>query len=179
MGHPQAVARLRPCDASFVTALAQISANGATYAVRRATRGDVAAIVDLIASDQIGSPRDGGDLAPYERAFDAIDADPAQLLVVVTDAAGAVVATLQLTAIPGIARGGATRGQIEAVRVREDLRSQGIGGALIAWAVDEARRRGCGLVQLTSNKARADAHRFYGRLGFTATHEGFKLRVAD
>jgi GNAT superfamily N-acetyltransferase len=157
--------------------LANLSADGATYALRRATRTDVRAIVDLIAADQIGATRDGGDLEPYERAFAAIDADPAQLLVVVTDGAYAVVGTLQLTFIPGLARCGGVRAQIEAVRVREDLRGRGLGGALFAWAIEEARRRGCALVQLTSDKRREEAHRFYGRLGFDATHEGFKLRL--
>jgi len=137
----------------------------------------VRAIVDLIAADQIGATRDGGDLAPYERAFAAIDADPAQLLVVVTDAADAVVGTLQLTFIPGLARRGGVRAQLEAVRVRTDLRGRGLGGALFAWAIEEARRRGCALVQLTSDKRREEAHRFYGRLGFDATHEGFKRRL--
>ena len=140
---------------------------------------DVPAIVALIAADQIGATRDGGDLAPYDRAFAAIDADPAQLLVVVTDAAGAVAGTLQLTFIPGLARRGGLRAQIEAVRVREDLRGGGVGHALFAWAIDEARRRDCVLVQLTSDKRRTEAHRFYGRLGFTASHDGFKLRLAD
>ena len=96
-----------------------------------------------------------------------------------TDAAGAVGGTLQLTFIPGLARRGGLRAQIEAVRVREDLRGGGVGHALFAWAIDEARRRGCVLVQLTSDKRRAEAHRFYGRLGFTASHDGFKLRLAD
>jgi GNAT superfamily N-acetyltransferase len=157
--------------------LAEISAGGEVYGVRRATRADVGAIVELIAADQIGATRDGGDLAPYERAFDAIDADGAQLLVVVTDATDAVVGTLQLTFIPGLARRGGLRAQIEAVRVRSDLRGRGLGHALCAWAIDEARRRGCALVQLTSDKRRDEAHRFYGRLGFDATHEGFKLRL--
>jgi ribosomal protein S18 acetylase RimI-like enzyme len=155
----------------------QISAGGATYTVRRATREDVPAIVDLIAADQIGATRDGGDLAPYERAFATIDEDGAQLLVTVTDATDAVIGTMQLTFIPGLARRGGVRAQIEAVRVREDLRSRGIGNALIGWAIDEARARGCALVQLTTDKRRDDAHRFYDRLGFDATHEGFKLRL--
>jgi GNAT superfamily N-acetyltransferase len=158
-----------------VASLARISAGGAPYAVRRATRADVGAIVELIAADQIGATRDGGDLTPYERAFAAID--PAQLVVVVTDDACAVVGTLQLTVIPGLARRGAARAQIEAVRVREDLRGQGLGHALMEWAIGEARRRGCALVQLTSDKRRGEAHRFYGRLGFAASHEGFKLRL--
>ena len=157
--------------------MTELTAGGASYAVRRATREDVAAIVALIAADQIGATRDGGDLAPYERAFAAIDADPAQLLTVVTDADGAVAGTLQLTFIPGLARRGALRAQIEAVRVRADLRGRGLGGALLAWAIEQARARGCALVQLTSDKRRADAHRLYGRLGFSASHEGFKLRL--
>jgi GNAT superfamily N-acetyltransferase len=157
--------------------LCRISAAGGEYSVRRATPGDVAAIVDLIAADQIGERRDGGELAPYHAAFAALDADPAQLLVVVTDGPGAVVGTLQLTFIPGLARRGALRGQIEAVRVHHALRGQGIGGELIAWAIQEARRRGCALIQLTSDKRRPDAHRFYGRLGFVASHDGFKLRA--
>jgi len=157
----------------------RISAGGTTYEVRRAARADVPAIVALLAADQIGASRDGGaDLAPYERAFAAIDADPAQVLAVVTaPAGGAVVATLQLTVIPGLARRGSLRGQIEAVRVHEDLRGHGLGEALMTWAIDEARRRGCTLIQLTSDKRREDARRFYERLGFTASHEGFKLRV--
>ena len=156
-------------------ALGRITAGHVDYDVRRATRQDVAAIVALIAADQIGATRDGGDLAAYERAFAVIDTDPAQRLVVVSDATGSAVATLQLTFIPGLARRGALRAQIEAVRVRENLRGQGIGSALIAWAIDEARREGCALVQLTSDKRRNEAHGFYGRLGFVASHEGFKL----
>jgi GNAT superfamily N-acetyltransferase len=157
---------------------AQISADGQTYDVRRAVEADVPAIVDLIAADQIGATRDGSvDLEPYTRAFATIDADPAQLLVVATERAGGVVATLQLTVIPGLARRGSLRGQLEAVRVRDDLRGRGLGQALVTWAIDEARRRGCTLIQLTSDKRREDAIRFYARLGFTASHEGLKLRV--
>ncbi len=160
-------------------ALARITAAGSTYVVRRATRADLPAIVELIASDQIGHTRDGGDLAAYERAFAAINADTAQLLVAVVDSAGAVVGTLQLTFIPGLARRGALRAQIEAVRVDRNLRGRGLGRQLIAWAVQQARLRGCALVQLTSDKRRMEAHRFYGRLGFVASHEGFKLRLTE
>lgn len=157
--------------------LAYLDRAGDRYAIRRAISRDVAAIVDLIAADQIGQDRDGGDLGPYMQAFAAIDADPAQLLVVVADPAGAAVATLQLSFIPGLARHGALRAQIEAVRVTQRLRGRGIGAALLEWAIAEASRRGCGLVQLTSDKRRVDAHRLYGRLGFTASHDGFKLRL--
>lgn len=160
-----------------MTELGRIDAREGAYVIRRAAAEDVPAIVALIAADQLGRERDGGDLAPYRDAFAAIDADPAQLLAVVTDQAGAIVATLQLTVIPGLARRGALRAQIEAVRVEERLRGQGIGSALLAWAIEEATRRGCALVQLTSDKRRPGAHRLYGRLGFAASHEGFKLRL--
>ncbi|WP_277308989.1 GNAT family N-acetyltransferase [Spongiactinospora sp. TRM90649] len=146
--------------------------------LRRAVPGDVEPIVALLAADQLGATRDGGDLAPYERAFQAIDADPAHLLAVVEGPGGQVAGTMQLTFLPGLARRGALRAQIEAVRVHEDHRGGGHGGAMISWAIDEARRRGCALVQLTSDRQRDDAHRFYTRMGFAATHEGFKLALA-
>ena len=146
--------------------------------LREAVLDDVPSLVELLAADQLGSAREGADsvegLAPYVRAFEALDADPAHLLVV-ADANGRVVATMQLSFIPGLARRGALRAQIEAVRVHADRRGSGLGGAMVTWAIDEARRRGCAMVQLTSDKQRSDAHRFYSTLGFKATHEGFKL----
>ncbi|MEW2501337.1 GNAT family N-acetyltransferase [Amycolatopsis sp. NPDC047767] len=145
--------------------------------VRKARRDDVEAIVRMLVDDQLGATRDSADdLEPYLRAFDAIDADPQQLLVVATSN-DEPVATLQLTIIPGLARHGALRGQIEAVRVRSDHRSAGVGGDLVQWAIDESRRRGCALVQLTSDTSRIAAHRFYERLGFVASHTGFKLHL--
>jgi ribosomal protein S18 acetylase RimI-like enzyme len=148
--------------------------------LRRARADDIPAIVALIAADQLGATRDGvrtaEDLAAYTRAFAVIDADPAHLLVAAEDGSG-VVATMQLSFLPGLARRGALRAQIEAVRVGEAYRSQGLGAAMITWAIGEARRRGCALVQLTSDKSRTAAHRFYERLGFTATHEGMKLAL--
>jgi GNAT superfamily N-acetyltransferase len=161
-----------------VTELGRIEVGGNSYLIRRASRDDVEAIVELIAADQIGHERDGGALEPYREAFARIDSDPAQLLVVVTDVGGDVVGTLQLTTIPGLARRGALRAQIEAVRVAERLRGQGVGGEMLGWAIVEAGRRGCDLVQLTSDKRRADAHRLYSRLGFVDSHEGFKLKLA-
>jgi GNAT superfamily N-acetyltransferase len=163
-----------------MSSLGVLDTTSGTVRLREAVADDVPRLVELLAADQLGSARDGADdvdgLAPYLRAFEAIDADPAHVLVV-ADADGRVVATMQLSFIPGLARRGALRAQIEAVRVHAGLRGSGIGGAMIAWAIDEARRRGCALVQLTSDKQRADAHRFYSRLGFTASHEGFKLTL--
>lgn len=150
----------------------------AKYQVRRASSDDLAEIVGLLIDDELGSGRESAaDLTPYREAFAAIDADPAQLLVAVKDSAGLVVGTLQLTFIPGLARQGALRAQIEAVRVRSAERSRGLGAALFEWALDESRRRGCSLVQLTTDKLRSDAHRFYDRLGFTASHEGYKMTL--
>lgn len=160
-----------------MTELGRIEVDGGSLAIRRATADDVGPIVDLLAADQIGRDRDGGDLAPYRAALERIDRDPAQLLVVLVDAEGIVVGTLQLTVIPGLARRGALRAQIEAVRVAERLRGRGVGGQMLSWAIEEAGRRGCTLVQLTSDKRRAGAHRLYDRLGFTASHEGFKLQL--
>ncbi len=147
------------------------------YTIRRARRDDIGAIVRMLADDQLGATRDNPeDLDPYLRAFEQIDADPNQLLVVVTSD-DEPVGTLQLTIIPGLARRGALRGQIEAVRIHADHRGSGLGAELMRWAIEESRRRGCALVQLTSDVSRTDAHRFYERLGFLPTHTGFKLKL--
>jgi GNAT superfamily N-acetyltransferase len=146
--------------------------------IRRATATDVAGIVAMIADDQLGATREStDDLTPYLRAFDQIDADPNQLLMV-AERNDELVGTMQLTIIPGLSRKGSTRGLIEAVRVAAPARGSGLGATLIEWAINEARTRGCTLVQLTSDKSRTDAHRFYTRLGFANTHEGFKLKLS-
>jgi len=135
----------------------------------------VPAIVAMLADDALGATRESpDDLTPYRKAFQDIDADPNQFLAV-ADRDGEVVGTLQLTYLPGLSRKGGTRAQIEAVRVRATERGTGLGSQLITWAVDQARQRGCILVQLTTDTARTDAHRFYEQLGFTASHLGFKL----
>ncbi len=135
--------------------------------LRRATAADLPAIVGLLADDPISRSRgDAGgseNLPALEKAFAAIDSDPAQQLLVVAGPSGDLVATMQLTVIPGLARAGASRLQIEAVRVRTDMRARGIGGAMIGWALDAAPALGAGLVQLTSDAARVDAHRFTKR----------------
>ncbi|SDX26173.1 Ribosomal protein S18 acetylase RimI [Arthrobacter sp. cf158] len=146
-----------------------------TFSLRRARKGDLPRILALLADDQLGAARENADdLAPYERAFDAIDGDPAHLLVV-GELDGNVVATFQLSYIPGLSRKGSWRMQIEAVRVSRVLRGQGVGALMIEWAIGQARDRGCSLVQLTTDKSRTSAHRFYERLGFVASHEGMKL----
>jgi GNAT superfamily N-acetyltransferase len=144
--------------------------------LRRATAGDLPAVVALLTDDPLGATRESADLAPYETAFAAVDADPAHLLVVADDG-GDVVGTLQLTFVPGLSRGGALRAQVESVRVAATARGRGLGEAMLRWCADEARRRGAALVQLTTDKRRTDAHRFYERLGFVASHEGFKLEL--
>ncbi|MHA6760115.1 GNAT family N-acetyltransferase [Streptacidiphilus sp. PAMC 29251] len=142
---------------------------------RRAGSDDLPAIVALLADDALGATRETpGDLTPYRAAFARIAADPQQRLLV-AERDGEVVGTLQLTLIPGLSLQGATRAQIEAVRVRADERGSGLGTRLIEHAVEESRRLGAALVQLTSNAGRTDAHRFYKRLGFTGSHLGYKL----
>jgi GNAT superfamily N-acetyltransferase len=143
---------------------------------RDARRDEVPQIVELIAADPIAASREAPASGGYWTAFDAIAADPRNRIIV-ADVDGQVAGTLQLTLIPGLSRGGMVRAQIEAVRVAPGERGQGLGHAMVAWAVEEARRAGCGLVQLTSDKRRSDAIRFYRSLGFEDTHEGFKASL--
>src|SRR4051812_21009344 len=143
--------------------------------LRRAGPEDVEAIVALLAADPLAATRERPeDPEPYRRAFAAVDADPGQLLLA-ADAAGEGVGTLQLSFIPGLSRRGMLRAQIEAVRVRDDHRGGGLGTAMLEWAIAEAGRRGCGLVQLTTDRTRPEALRVYERLGFVASHVGLKL----
>ncbi|MEU4034160.1 GNAT family N-acetyltransferase [Streptomyces collinus] len=143
--------------------------------IRRATAADVPAIVGMLADDPLGAQRESpDDMTPYRAALERLEADPNQHLVVAVRE-GRVVGTLQLTVVPGLSRKGATRSIIEGVRVHADERGSGLGTRLIEWAVEESRHLECQLVQLTSDSSRTDAHRFYERLGFTASHVGFKL----
>lgn len=145
--------------------------------IRPATRDDVAAIVAMLADDQLGATReDVLDTQAYAAAYDRVSADPGQHLVV-AERDGKVVGTLQLSIIPGLSRRGATRSILEGVRVHKDERGSGLGTELVTWAVEESRRLGCSLVQLTSDASRSDARRFYERLGFVASHVGFKLQL--
>ncbi|MFI6245102.1 GNAT family N-acetyltransferase [Streptomyces sp. NPDC051016] len=145
--------------------------------IRAAVAEDIPAIVGMLADDPLGARRESpDDLAPYLSALERLSADPHQRLVVAVRE-GRVVGTLQLSIIPGLSRRGATRSIIEAVRIHADERGGGLGTRFIEWAIDASRREGCQLVQLTSDQSRTDAHRFYERLGFTASHVGFKLEI--
>ncbi|MET8528752.1 GNAT family N-acetyltransferase [Micromonospora sp. NPDC005172] len=142
---------------------------------REAVRADLPAVIALLADDVLGKARDFTQVdEAYERAFADISADPRNVLIV-AEQAGELVGCLQVTYIPGLGRHGAERVLVESVRVRSDRRGQGLGRELMAWAIDQARQRGCALVQLTTDKSRTDAHRFYLSLGFVASHEGMKL----
>jgi GNAT superfamily N-acetyltransferase len=143
---------------------------------RNAALDDLPEIMALLADDDIARAR-GGSFAPLESAFAEIDADPRNELIVAVADDGTLVGTCQLTFIPGLSRGGAERMTIEAVRVRSDRRGAGLGRQLMAYALERARARGCALAQLTTDKRRADAHRFYESLGFVASHEGMKLAL--
>jgi GNAT superfamily N-acetyltransferase len=144
---------------------------------RRARREDIPAIVAMLADDPLGAQRESpGNLSPYEAAFAAIDGNPDQLLVI-AERDGEVVGTAQVTFMASLSHRGMWRADIEAVRVRSDQRGGGLGSALITRCVEAARERGCGMVQLTSNASRTDAHRFYTRLGFAQSHLGFKLAL--
>ncbi|GAB2859567.1 GNAT family N-acetyltransferase [Nocardioides pacificus] len=154
-----------------------LSVAGATYAVARASREDLAEIVALLRDDHLGGTRELDELAPYETAFAAIDGDDQHLLVVVRDQDGTAVATIQLTVLPCLARGASTRLQIEAVRIAASARGAGLGTALFTWAHDWGRGRGAVLAQLTTDRTRVDAQRFYRRLGYVSSHEGLKLAL--
>ena len=135
------------------------------------------ALVAMLADDPLGQGREGADLAPYLAAFDEIAANPMHQLIV-GELDGRIVATCQLTILSGLSRQGAKRALVEAVRVAADLRSQGIGEALMAECEARARVAGAGVLQLTTDKSRLRAHAFYDRLGFSASHIGYKKPLA-
>ncbi|MFI7006090.1 GNAT family N-acetyltransferase [Streptomyces sp. NPDC050145] len=146
------------------------------HALRPATRADLPVVLALLADeDRVVDPATVVVTEAYERAFAAIDADPRNEMLVLVEPGGTVVGCLQATYIPGLGKGGAERALIEAVRIRADRRGSGLGRALMSRAIERARERGCALVQLTSNKQRTEAHRFYAGLGFARSHDGFKL----
>lgn len=149
----------------------------APLSLRDARRDEVPAIVAMLADDMLGGARERlDDQRPYYEAFEAIARDPNNRLLV-AEVDGAIAGCLQLTFIPGLSRGAAWRAQIESVRVAAAARGGGFGRRMIEAAIDLARERDCTVVQLTSDKRRSDALRFYEALGFTATHEGMKLML--
>ncbi len=153
--------------------------------LRPATRADLPAVIALLADeDTVVDPAAVAVTEVHERAFAAIEADPRNEILVLVEGAGqgdggamGVVGCLQATYIPGLGRGCVERALIEAVRIRADRRGEGLGRILMQRAAERARTRGCGLIQLTSDKRREDAHRFYVALGFADSHEGFKLAL--
>ncbi len=156
-----------------------VSARDTALVLRAAVPDDVPALASLLADDTVSRSR--GDSARHGDAYaDALTVlqSTENNVQLVAERGGAVIATFQLTVIPGLARGGATRMQIETARVSSAERSHGVGSALMRWVVDVAApATGSTLVQLTSDLARVDAHRFYERLGFTRSHAGFKLAL--
>lgn len=144
---------------------------------REANEEDLPRIVAMLADDPLGAQRESpDDLTPYERALAIISADP-RLMQIVCERDGAIVGTMQLSITPGLSRKGMSRMNIEGVRVSSAARSGGIGKEMITWAIQHAREQGCGLVELTTDKSRTDAHRFYDRLGFEQSHLGYKLKL--
>jgi len=146
---------------------------------RDATAADLPAIVAMLADDPLGARREDPSepLDPvYLAAFHAMVAEPNQHLIV-AEADGAIVGTFQLSFIPGLSSRGAWRAQVEGVRVRSDRRGAGVGAAMMREAAEMARTKGCRTLQLTTDKSRRDAHRFYERLGYKGSHEGYKLTL--
>lgn len=156
------------------------TARGEEFRIRRATGRDVPAVVRLLADDMLGRDREGDTtpsaLAPYDAAFALIDRNPNAFLGVVCDTAdpSTILGTFQLDLLPGLSRGGTTRLQMEAVRIASTLTGSGVGSAVFDWIHDYGRRHGATLVQLTTDEQRSDAHRFYEKLGYLASHEGMK-----
>jgi GNAT superfamily N-acetyltransferase len=145
---------------------------------RKAAAADLTDIVEMLANDPLGALRE--DLQhpeKYEQAFDIISRDDNQELMVAENEDGEIIGTFQLTYIQYLTHQGSIRVQIESVRVRDDQRGKGIGEKMFQWAINRAKEKGAHLVQLTSDKKRPDAIRFYEKLGFVASHEGFKLHL--
>lgn len=153
--------------------------NSTDIEFRRAKEADLPAIIALLADGSLAKGRDDASLpldASYGEAFKIIEQDNNNFLLVGEQGKN-VVACLQISFIPGLTYRGGWRAQIEGVRVAGAMRGRGIGQALLTEALDIARKRGCGLVQLMAHKQRHNAHRFYESLGFSSQHEGFRLEL--
>lgn len=149
--------------------------------IRKAVRDDVPEIVRLFQEGRINVKQENNAYEIIQGYYDALDAinNDANNLLIIAEIEGRTVGTLQITYVTNMSYGGAKRAYIEGVHVDKSLRSQGIGQYMMEWAISQAKERGCRFVQLTSHKHRKDAHRFYERVGFTATHEGFKLDLGS
>lgn len=144
--------------------------------MRPATAADLPAIVALLADDMLGAGREDARLPldpAYLAAFTAIAEDPNQILAV-AEAEGAILGCLQLSFLPGLSRRGAWRAQLESLRVAAAARGSGLGRRMLGWAEETARARGCGLIQLTSDRSRPEAQRFYAAAGYEPSHIGYK-----
>ncbi len=146
---------------------------------RQAYENDITALVQLLADDELGAEREDTTIPlnpKYLAAFTQIANDPNnELTVVETD--GEIIGMMQLTFIPYLTHKGTWRCLIEGVRIAETHRGKGLGGEIFTWAINRAKEKGCSIVQLTSDKQRPEAIRFYESLGFKSTHEGFKLKI--
>lgn len=156
-----------------------ISSRSMDHTIRTATRADLPAVIGLLVDDVLGAGRDTltADLDPaYEAAFTAIERDPNQKIVVM-ESGGRIIGCMQVSYLPGLSRRGMWRGQIESVRITRELRGQGLGRTFFLWAIEDCRQRGCGLIQLSTDASRTEAHRFYLALGFEPSHVGMKLKL--
>ena len=148
---------------------------------RRAKLEDLEDIIAMLANDKLGQLREDFQIplpSKYIEAFKHIDSDPNQELTIIEDEENEIIGTLQLTFIPYLTYQGGVRAQIEAVRIKEDYRGQGLGEQLFRWAINRAEEKGAHLLQLTTDKKRPEAIKFYEKLGFKATHEGMKLHFS-
>lgn len=148
--------------------------------IRTANLNDLNAIVQLLADDELGAQREKYERplpVCYIKAFEAIEKDPYQELMVAENENGEIVGTMQLSFIQYLTYQGGIRTQVEAVRVRKDQRGSGLGTQLFKWAIERAKEKGAHVVQLTTDKKRPKALRFYEGLGFTASHHGMKLHL--
>ena len=147
---------------------------------RKAAEHDLSAIVAMIADDKLGKTRENFQVPlpkEYTDAFQRIDADENEELIVVENNAGEIVGTLQLSFLQYLTYQGGIRAQIEAVRVRKDQRGKGLGKELFHWAIERAKSKNAHVLQLTTDKKRPEAIGFYEDLGFVASHEGMKLHL--
>lgn len=169
------VARLQALAQSSVRGLLHVA--GRTFRVQRATREHVGVIAALLSDDEFARDREGADLERYEGAYDAVVRNRSNYLGVVLNDSDVVVATIQLTVIPGLSRSGATRLQIEGLRVAKAERAQGLGTALVEWAHNYGRAHGAQLAQVTTDEVRERARAFYSQLGYEAAHVGLKRTI--